>query len=163
MLFSILAFIALVISICIKERKLSLTVQAADCFFEAMYSFVIGAFTGAVLNLMNLIRTMLFIQKEKFSKTVYFVLLLLFEGVILGNCILTWNGPISLLPTIGYAIRTYCLWQPNMKYVRFSGITTGIFYGMYYLYYQSWFLVLGDLILILTGIFAMAKNDWKKK
>ena len=62
MLFSILAFIALVISICIKERKLSLTVQAADCFFEAMYSFVIGAFTGAVLNLMNLIRTMLFIQ-----------------------------------------------------------------------------------------------------
>ena len=67
MLFSILAFIALVISICIKERKLSLTVQAADCFFEAMYSFVIGAFTGAVLNLMNLIRTMLF-KKRSLAK-----------------------------------------------------------------------------------------------
>lgn len=29
-----------------------------------------------------------------------------------------WNGYISLLPTIGSVIRTYCLWKTNMKLVK---------------------------------------------
>lgn len=48
-----------------------------------------------------------------------------------------------------------------MKLVRISGITTGIFYGTYYIFYQSWFMVLGDLILLLVGIYAVCKNDLK--
>ena len=39
MIFSILAFLALVISICIKERKKSLCVQSLNCLFEAVYDF----------------------------------------------------------------------------------------------------------------------------
>ena len=58
-------------------------------------------------------------------------------------------------------IRTYCLWQSKMKYVRLSGITTGFFYGSYYVYYQSWFMVLGDFILLIIGICAVFKNDIK--
>ena len=162
MIFSILAFVALIISICIKERKKSLSIQSLNCLFEAIYDFIIQAYTGAVLSIINFIRTFLFINKEKFSKTIYIIILFLFEGVIITNCILTWGGPISLLPTIGSTIRTYCLWQSNMKLVRISGITTGILYGLYYMYYQSWFMVLGDLILLITGIYAVYKNDVKR-
>ena len=162
MIFSILAFVALIISICIKERKKSLSIQSLNCLFEAIYDFIISAYTGAVLSIINFIRTFLFISKEKFSKIIYIILLFLFEAVIITNCILTWGGPISLLPTIGSMIRTYCLWQSNMKLVRLSGITTGILYGLYYVYYQSWFMVLGDLILLITGIYALYKNDVKK-
>lgn len=68
-----------------------------------------------------------------------------------------------MLPTIGSIIRTYCLWQSNMKLVRLSGVTTGMLYGSYYLYYQSWFMVLGDLILLITGILAIYRNDLKKQ
>lgn len=46
-----------------------------------------------------------------------------------------------------------------MKYVRISGITTAILYGSYYIYYNSWFMVLGDLLLLLISIFSMYKND----
>lgn len=60
-------------------------------------------------------------------------------------------------------IRTYCLWQSDMKLVRISGITTGIFYGSYYIYYKSWFMVLGDLILLLIVIYEVCKNDIRKK
>lgn len=49
MIFSILAFIALFVSICIKDRKKSLYVQSLNCFFEAVYDFIISAFTGAIL------------------------------------------------------------------------------------------------------------------
>lgn len=161
MIFSILAFIALTVSICIKERKKSLIVQSINCLFEAIYDFIIYAYTGAILSVINFIRTFLFINKEKFNKTIYLLLLFLFESIIIINCILTWNGYISLLPTIGSIIRTCCLWQSNMKLIRISGITTGILYGSYYIYYNSWFMVLGDLILLITGIYAVWKNDIK--
>ncbi len=84
---------------------------------------------------------------------------MVFESIIILNCVCTWIGFISLLPTIGSGIRTYCLWQSNMKYVRISGITTAILYGSYYIYYNSWFMVLGDLLLLLISIFSMYKND----
>ena len=163
MIFSILAFVALFVSICIKDRKKSLYVQSLNCFFEAVYDFIISAFTGAILSIINLIRTFMFINKEKFSKFIYLIILLFFEGIIIINCYFSWAGWISLLPTIGSMIRTYCLWQSDMKLVRISGITTGIFYGSYYIYYKSWFMVLGDFILLLIGIYEVYKNYIRKE
>lgn len=163
MIFSILAFITLIISICIKDRKRSLCVQSLNCLFEAIYNFIISAFTGAFLSIINLIRSFLFINKKKFSKRVYLIMLIVFESIIIINCLYTWQGFISLLPTIGSIIRTYCLWQSNMKLVRISGITTGLLYGSYYIYYSSWFMVLGDVVLLVTGIYVLLKNDIKRR
>lgn len=159
MIFSILAFLAVCVSINIKDRKKSLYVQSLNCFFEAIYDFLISAFTGAILSIINLIRTFIFINKNKFSKLMYLIILFVFEGIIVINCYCSWSGWISLLPTIGSMIRSYCLWQSDMKLVRISGITTGIFYGSYYIYYHSWFMVLGYFILLVTGIYALLKND----
>ena len=165
MIFSILAFMALILSICIciKDRKKSLGVQSLNCLFEAIYSFIINAFTGAFLSIINFIRTYIFMQSEKIKRKIYVFVLIIFESIIILNCIYTWNGMISLLPTIGSIIRTYCLWQSNMKLVRISGITTGILYGLYYSYYQSWFIVAGDIILLFTSIISIYKYDIKKK
>lgn len=163
MIFSILAFIALFISICIKDRKKSLYIQSLNCFFEAIYDCIISAFTGAILSIINLARTFIFINKEKISKLTYFISLIFFEAIIIINCYFSWANWVSLLPTIGSIIRTYCLWQSDMKLVRISGITTGIFYGSYYIYYKSWFMVLGDLILLVIGVYEVYKNDIKKQ
>ena len=146
MIFSILSFITLVISVCVKKRSTSLIIQALSCFFESIYDFLIYAYTGAILALLNFIRSFLFVNKN----------------IVICNCILTWGGYISIFPTIGSIIRTYCLWQTRMKLVRFSGVTTGVFYGIYYIYYNSWFMVLGDILLIVMGIYSLYKNDYKK-
>ena len=81
MIFSILAFVALIISICIKERKKSLVVQSINRLLEAIYNFIISAYTGAVLSVINFIRTFLFINKGKFNKIIYLVILFLFIHV----------------------------------------------------------------------------------
>lgn len=159
MIFSVLAVIALVISICIKERKKSLFVQSLSCLLEAIYDFVITAYTGALLNILNFIRTFIFINKSKFNKIKYLMVLFFFETIIIINCIFTWAGTISLLPTIGSIIRTYCLWQSDMRLVRISGITTGLTYGAYYIFYGSKFMVLGELALLIVGVYAVLKND----
>lgn len=72
MLFSILAFLTLVISVCIKKRNKSLFVQSLSCLFESIYDFIISAYTGAVLNLINFIRTFIFINKNRINKGIYF-------------------------------------------------------------------------------------------
>lgn len=162
MIFSVLAFVALILSICIKDRNKSLFVQSLNCLFEAIYDFIINAFTGAVLSIINVIRTSIFRQSDKINRKLYVLLLYIFESIIVINCIYTWNGFISLLPTIGSMIRTYCLWQTDMKLVRISGMTTGITYGLYYSYYESWWLVFGDIILIVISIINICKRDIKR-
>lgn len=162
MIFSVLAFVALILSICVKDRNKSLFVQSLNCLFEAIYDFIINAFTGAVLSIINVIRTSIFRQSDKINRKLYVLLLYMFESIIVINCIYTWNGFISLLPTIGSMIRTYCLWQTDMKLVRISGMTTGITYGLYYSYYESWWLVFGDIILIVISIINICKRDIKR-
>lgn len=159
MIFSLLAFLALIISICMKERKKSLIVQSINCLLEMLYDFLISAYTGAFLSIFNFIRTFVYINKEKLNRVIYIIILPIFESIIIINCITTWEGYISLLPTIGFIIRTYCLWQSDMSLIRISGLTTGILYGLYYLYYHSWFMVLGDVVLSIVAIFTLWKNS----
>ena len=66
-----MAIIALILSICIKDRKKSLFMQLLNCLFDAIYGFIINAFTGAVLCIVNFIRTFIFIQSEKINKRIY--------------------------------------------------------------------------------------------
>ena len=134
-IFSILAFLTLFLSISIKDRKNSLKAQSINCLFEALYALTINAYTGAVLGFINYIRSSLFIKKDIFTKKIYLIILLVFESVIIINCLLTWSGAISLLPTLGSVIRTFCLWQTKMKYIRLSGMISGLLFGTYYSYY----------------------------
>ena len=162
MIFSILAFTTLFISICIRERKKSLTVQSLNCIFKGFYDLTLNAYTGAVLDLVNFIRSSLFINKEHFSKKLYLFLLILFEGIIIISCIYTWEGIISLLPTVGSFVRTYCLWQSNMKYVRISGIISGTLFSLYYIYYHGWLMAFGYVLLIIISLYNVCKVDLVK-
>ena len=82
MIFSVLAFIAVIVSICIKDRKKSLCVQSINCICEAIYDFIVSAFTGAVLSIINFKRTCLFINQDKFSKKIYLLILIIFALMI---------------------------------------------------------------------------------
>ena len=159
LILSIAVFVTLVASVCVKRRRLSLSIQATSCLIEALYSFITGALTGAVINIINFIRSGLFINRDKFGRIAYLFILLFFDAIILANCYLTWDGPASLLPTIGSLVRTYCLWQTDMRLVRVSGITTGLSYGAYYAIYGGWLMVLGYAILLIVGIYEIITKD----
>lgn len=62
MIFSILAFLTIIISMVVKTRKKSLIIQSFNCIFEGIYDILIKTYTGAILSLINLIRTYLFLN-----------------------------------------------------------------------------------------------------
>lgn len=161
-IFSIIAVFMIIISLCIKERKKSLYVQSMSCIFESLYSFSINATTGGFLGIFNFIRSLIFCRGEKINKIIYKMFLILFETIIVINCFYTWAGPISFWPTIASFIRTYCLWQTKyMRLVRISGIITGIFNSIYFIYYNSAIMALGYILLIVAGIINFFKYDVK--
>lgn len=158
-LFGIATFIALILSLCVKSRRSSLYIQAVSCLLEAIYDFLISAVTGGVLNIFNFIRSFFFAERKRFERKFYVSLLVLFELVVIVNCILTWHGFVSLLPTIGSLIRTYCLWQSGMTLIRFSGITTGLMYSAYYAIYDGWQLMIGYLLVLVVGLVEFFGKD----
>lgn len=82
MILSILAFIALILSICIKDREKSLGVQSLNCLFEAMYSFTINAFTGAFLSIINFIRLIYLCKVKKLKETYMYLYLLCLKALL---------------------------------------------------------------------------------
>ena len=46
----------------IKTRKKSLIIQSFNCIFEGIYDILIKSYTDAILSLINLIRTYLFLN-----------------------------------------------------------------------------------------------------
>ena len=81
----------------VKTGKNSLIIQSFNCVFKGIYDILIKAYTVAILSLINLIRTYLFFNNNKFSKNIYNLILIIFELIIVISCVFTWNGYISLL------------------------------------------------------------------
>lgn len=157
-IFGIGALILIIISICVKRRKLSVFIQGSSCALQLIYELLIGATTAAIGEGVDVVRSALFIYKEKFSKWLYLAMLIAFEVFIVVSCIFTWDGPISLLPTIGAMLRTFAAWQSRMTLIRFAGIATGALYLPYFVYYDSPAMAIGYGILLLVGIYEVVKH-----
>ena len=156
--FSIGVLILIIISICVKRRKLSIFIQGSSCALQLIYDLLIGAMTAAIAEVVDVVRSALFIYKDKFGRAVYLAMLIVFELFIVGSCIFTWAGPISLLPTIGAMVRTYAAWQPRMGLIRIAGVVTGALYVPYFVYYNSPAMAVGYGILLLVGIYEVIQH-----
>lgn len=155
---SVVVLLLIIVSICVKRRKLSIVIQGASCGLQLLYDLLIGAFTAAIAEAIDVVRSTLFVYREKFSRIVYVAMLVIFEAIIVISCVLTWDGAISLLPTIGGMVRTYAAWQPRMGPIRLAGVLTGILYVPYFIYYDSLIMALGYAILLLVGLYEVFKH-----
>ena len=155
---SVGALLLIIVSICVKKRRLSVLIQGASCGLQFIYELLIGAFTAAVGEGIDVVRSVFFVYKEKFSSTLYSLLLVIFEAIIIVSCIITWDGPLSLLPTLGTMFRTYAAWQTRMGLIRVAGIVTGLLYVPYFICYDSVVMATGYMILLLVGIYEVIKH-----
>lgn len=75
---SVMVFATLIASVCVKHRRRSLQIQSISCLLESLYSLCIGAVTGAVINVINFIRSGLFIGRNRFGRWQCFAILVVF-------------------------------------------------------------------------------------
>lgn len=146
-----------------KDRRKILLLVVAECFLHAIHYFMLGALTGAFINIIGMARSGSFIYKDKnkFMKT--FTLPVIFLVIYVINAILTWEGFITVLPTLGSMIVCVTTWQNNTKNIRRYGVVVQILWLAYAIYLGSYMVIVSEIILIISTIWSIINLDIKQR
>ena len=112
-----------------KRRTILLSKFTADVLWFFHY-FLIGAYSGAALNVLALGRESIFYHKEKKWASHKFWLYLIL-GLTIFSCLLTWEGPISLLPMIGSCSAVISFWCTKPVHIRLMAIPAQVLWLIY--------------------------------
>lgn len=97
----------------------------------AIQYFLLSAFTGALMSIVNGLRCFTFYMFKKKNKKPNIFVLLFFEIVTLGLGIFTWQSAWSLIPISMSMLFTFCTWQDNVQIVRMGSGIAGLGWTAY--------------------------------
>lgn len=158
----VLAMLFLIASFQMKERKGILALQmVAGTLFTAHY-FMIGQYTGSVLNFIGVARCVVYYNKDK-KWAASPVWLGAFIAVSITSGILTWENIFSLLPTVAMLFTSVSLWISNPKYVRLVSFPSSPLWLTYNVHAGSFAGVFVEIFCMISIIVAVIRFDIKKK
>ena len=91
-----------------KKRRELLTLQMTAAFLFFVHFLLLGAVTGAIMNLIGGLRSLTFL---KLSKKRDWRIPLIFIGLYMVATFVFWQGTKSLLPLLGMTFGTIAFWQ----------------------------------------------------
>lgn len=99
------------------DNKQILKFQTFAALTFMVHFFMLGALTGAVMNILGATRNIIFYHRDKAwaNKKLW---LYLFVCLFAISGVLTWNNVYSILPVFGMMIATVGLWVKNPKLTR---------------------------------------------
>ncbi|MCR4963626.1 MAG: YgjV family protein [Firmicutes bacterium] len=150
-----------IISYQIKSNRALFLCQMLGCIVFCSQFFIMGAYTGAIGLIVNIIRNVLLLKSNvwKWAKgrtTLYFVLLLLAIMTVY-----TWAGWISLLPFVSVAVTTIGYCTHNAQKKRLSQLIGSPCTLTYDLLIRSWGGALSEGIAIVSILISIYRFGWK--
>lgn len=159
----IFGFLGLALSIAAfqfkKHQNIVLLKLSSELVFAIQY-ILLGAWTGAVLDFISVIRNYLFYKlvKKNISTTPVIILFCLFV-VVTG--VFTFDGFISLLPIASKLLTTVSYGMKNEKWLRIITLPSCIMWIIYNLSFGSYAGALADAMTLASLVIAMYKFDFK--
>jgi hypothetical protein len=108
---------AAILSFQMKNNKHLYIAQGISGLLFAVNYLILGAYTSALINFINLFRGAFLASGEKFRKKRF---LFLIEAMYLTSFIFTYSGVMSLLITLVQLTATVLFWTNNGKLIRLS-------------------------------------------
>lgn len=139
------------------NRRIILRIQMASGLVWATQYILLGAFTGSALNALMAGRNYLFDRYPHKQIIFWFSLI-----AIVCAGLLTWQGPISLLPLAGGSFATIAMWQSNPRHIRLLMLAVPPFWFIYNLLVGSYFGMLGDTITFCSVLVGIYRFDIQK-
>jgi GNAT superfamily N-acetyltransferase len=158
-----LAFGLQALSLWQKDRRKILLLKIGDSLLYSVHYFLLGAWPGACINIIGAVRSWSFIykNKNKFLSTYALPIIFLFAYVI--TAALTWQGPITILPTLGSIILMFSIWQNNTKIIRRYGLAVQVLWLAYAIFVGTWVVVFTETVLMISAITAIIRLDILKQ
>lgn len=100
------------------NRSFTLMSQLVGSVFFLIHFILLGAWTGAAMNVIAALRSYVFNQRDKkkwanHNATIYVII-----GLFVLAGVLTWQGPTSILPVVAMSLECTALWSKSTKKMR---------------------------------------------
>ena len=155
--FGILALICTVVSMQLKKKRSLMILQtASEAFIVAQY-LVKGAFTGSFMAMVSFVRDIIFTKYDK-KRTPLWVLLIIYVIMTILT-IISWAGPLSLLPYVGSLIYAWSLWYGKTKWIRLGNAVGNSPYLIYTLLTGNYALFIMTLLEVISSAIGFLRID----
>jgi len=155
-----LGLVFFVVSYQIRSNSALFLCQLLGCIVFSIQLYLLGAYTGAIGLLINILRNLLLLKindwqwvKSKLTLSAILVLLL-------AMTVYTWAGWISLLPLASVGITTIGYWTNNAQKIRLSQLFGSPCTLVYDLLMRSWGGAMSEAITLVSIIFSIYRFGW---
>ena len=145
-----------------KTQKRIVMIQIISCSFFTAHFLMLQAYTGALMNFIAAVRSVVFANKDKkWAKSNWWIVF--FSLVCVLAVSLSWEGFLSLLPMLGMVLTTISWGIENARLVRMISLPSSPLWIIYNFVSGSTAGVLTELFVMTSIITAMIRLDLPKK
>lgn len=155
-----LAFVVFVISIQQKKKRQIIFLQILSFFLYALQYFIIEAYSGMIIFIINMLRSIVFSCEMKNKRTnnlclTIFIVLSVMCGV------LTYKNIYDILPILASLLSVIFTWQPSTKILRFGQIFICMLWIIYDIFVLAYIGILTESLIIIFTIVAIINIEYK--
>jgi len=146
-----------------KDRKGIILFLLLDSIFLTISYFFLEAYTGAITNIICIIRNIFFYLKEKNEKLDNKNIPIIFIAIHIILGVLSYKSWNSILPIIGSVIFCITAWQNNSRTVRFGTAIMVLMWLIYDITIKSYVSIITETISFTSAVLAIIKIDVLKR
>ena len=147
-----------------KEKKMVMFFQMTASALFCIQLFMVGAITGAYLDLISSVRTIVFAlfmtTNKKWAASPVWPLLFIVALVVVG--IYTWQDGWSILAILGSVLSTVALWMKKASHIRLISLSVGPCWMIYNIVNGAYTGAMNELLAMTSIVIGMLRHDRKK-
>lgn len=145
-----------------KTHKNILIFQMASGLLFTVHYILLGAYTGAIMNLLGSFRSLVYANRsKKWASSVIWPILFSIAFLISG--ILTWDNVFSIFPLIAMLMSSVVLWIEQPKINRMLSLPTSTCWLIYNIKTVSIAGIVTEIFVLTSIIIGIFRLDIKKK
>lgn len=136
---SIVAMIVSIFAMQFKTNRSMFICRGVSGFLFSLSYFLLGAYTGAALNLINLLRSILVINKKTQGRSFMALIIAIYATATF----LTFGGYLSILVLLAQSAESFFMWGRNGKHIRYCQL---FFVSPIWLFYNIMSFSIGGIL-----------------
>lgn len=150
------------ISYQLKTNKLLFFMQGLGCLTFSLQFALLGTYSGAVNLFISSLRNFMLIRFKESKIIRWKGWIFILCGISILTVILTWNGPLGILPAVGTISTTIGYWTNNAKKLRIINLFVNCPCSLIFdLIVKSWGGVLNETITIISILISIFRFGLK--
>jgi len=155
-----LGLLFFIISYQIRSNKVLFLCQLMGCVVFCIQMLLLGAYTGAVSLLVNILRNILLLKINDWKWVKSRWTLAAVIALLTAVTAYTWNGALSLLPFVSVAVTSIGYWTDNAQKIRLSQLIGSPCTLLYDIFVKTWGGAISEGMTIVSIIVSIVRFGW---